>query len=189
MAFVIEQQFNEAQYHYDREGDVLYVSFGPPIPAVTIAVEDWFLIRLTPGVPPRICGFTFVGFKRLFQKIRPDLIKELPERVERLKKAQFVVAYSDETDTVTMRFEQEQPAYYERFDEDIYLERALLNGDIIGFKLTHYMQNGVVSMERLVESMLDALFAPAGSPPDPADALTRAFLEHINLPKLLAAAA
>ena|SRR5215831_265758 len=127
MAFVIKQHFEQAQYHDDREGDVLYVSCGPPFPAVTIAVEDWFLIRLTVGVA-RICGFTFVGFKRLFEKIRPDLIKALPERVERLKKAQFGAAYSDETDTLTVRFEQEQPAYNERFDEDIYLERALIGG-------------------------------------------------------------
>jgi uncharacterized protein YuzE len=188
MAFVIEQHFEQAQYHYDREGDVLYVSFGPPVPAVTMAVEDWFLIRLTLGVP-RICGFTLVGFKRLFEKIRPDLIKELPDRVERLKRAQFVAAYSDETDTLTVRFEPEQPAYYERLDEDIYLERALMGGDIIGFKLTRYTQSGVASMERLVTAVLDALFAPVDSPPRPADSLARALLEHIDLPKLLAAAA
>ena len=188
MAFVIKQHFEQVQYHYDREGDVLYVSFGPPVPAVTMAVEDWFLIRLTVGIP-RICGFTFVGFKRLFEKIRPDLIKELPERVERFKKAQFVAVYSDETDTLTLRFEEEQPAYYERFDEAIYLERALMGGDIIGFKLTHYTQSGVASMGRLITAALDALFAPADTPPGPADTLTRAFLEHIDLPKLLAAAA
>jgi len=43
-------------------------------------------------------------------------------------------------------------------------------------------------MERLVTAVLDALFAPVDSPPRPADSLTRAFLEHIDLPKLLAAA-
>lgn len=188
MAFVIEQEFDQVQYRYDREGDVLYVSFGPPVPAVTVAIEDWFLIRLTPG-GLRICGFTFIGFKRLFAKIRPDLLKELPERVERLKKARFVLRYSDEADTLAIRFEQEQPAYYERFDEDIYLERALMGGDIIGLKLTHYTQGGAAAVERVVAAALDALFAPSGSSPGPADALTRAFLEHIDLPRLLAAAA
>lgn len=188
MAFVIEQQFDQVEYHYDREADVLYISFGPPAPAVSVVIEDWFIIRVTPGTP-RLCGFTLAGFKRLFSKIRPDLIKDLPARVERLKKARFSFHYSDETDTATFRFEEDQPAYYERLDEDIYLERAMLGGDIIGFKLTHYTERGAASMERIVSAMLDALFAPAGTPPSPADALTRAFLEHLDLPKLLAAAA
>jgi hypothetical protein len=39
MAFVIEQKLDEAQYHYDREGDVLSISFGPPLPAVSLTIE------------------------------------------------------------------------------------------------------------------------------------------------------
>jgi uncharacterized protein YuzE len=188
MAFIIEQQFDDVQHHYDREGDVLYISFGPPMPAVSIPVEDWFLIRITPKTP-RICGFTFIGFKRLFSKIRPDLIKELPARVERLKRAKFFAQYIDETDTFTIRFEEDQPAYYERLEDDIYTERALVSGDIIGFKLTHYTEHGAALMGKVVSAMLDALFAQEGTPPGPADALTRAFLEHLDLPKLLAAGA
>lgn len=188
MAFVIEQKFDDAQYQYDREGDVLSLSFGPPVPAVSLAVEDWLLIRVTPG-DLRICGLTFIGFKRLFSKIRPDLTKDLPARVERFKKARFLVRYSDETDTATFRFEEDQPSYYERLDEDVYLERAVFGADIVGFKLTHYTERGAATMERLVSAMLDALFAPAGTPPGPADALTRAFLEHLDIPKLLAVAA
>ena len=188
MAFVIEQQFDDVQHHYDREGDVLYISFGPPAPAISLAVEDWFIIRVAPETP-RICGFTMIGFKRLFSKIRPDLIKELPARVERLNKAHFLGRYADETDTLTVKFEVDQPAYYERFDNDIYLERALIGGDIIGFKLTHYTESGAASVEKVVSAMLDALFSEPGAPAGPADALTRAFLEHLDLPKLLAAAA
>ena len=187
MAFLIKQKFDDVQYHYDRVGDVLYLSFGPPVPAVTLAVEDWFLIRLTPDA--RIVGLTFVGFKRLFSKIRPDLIEELPERLERLKKACFVVEYSDTTDTATFRFEEEQPAYYERLDENIYVERSLLSTEIIGFKVTHYTERGAATIERLVSAILDALFAPQGTPPMPADALTRALLAHLDLPKLLEMAA
>jgi uncharacterized protein YuzE len=188
MAFVIEQQFDEVEYHYDRDGDVLYISFGPPVPALSIPIEDWFIIRISAGAP-RLCGFTLVGFKRVFAKIRPDLIKELPMRVERLKRARFAFRYSDDTDTATFRFEEDQPAYYERLDEDIYLERAVIGGEIIGFKLMHYTERGAASMERLASAMLDALFAPADIPSGPADALTRAFLEHLDLPKMLAAAA
>ncbi len=188
MAFVVEQQLEQPEYLYDNQGDVLYISFGPPVPAVSLAVEDWLIIRITPD-PPRICGLTLVGFKRLFSQIRPDLIEELPTRVDRLKRAHFVASYSDEADTLTLRFEREQPAYYERFGEDIYLERTLVGGDIIGFKLTHYTERGTASMEGLLSAMLDALFGSTGPPSPPAEALTRAFLEHLDLPKLLTAAA
>ncbi len=68
MAFVIEQQFDDVQFHYDREGDVLYISFGPPAPAVSLGVEDWFVIRLSPE-SPRLLGFTMIGFKRIAAKI------------------------------------------------------------------------------------------------------------------------
>lgn len=188
MAFVIEQRFEDAQHEYDREADVLYVSFGPPRPSVALAVEDWLAIRITPSAP-QICGFTIIGFKRIFSRIRPDLIENLPERVARLKTAHFLVQYSDETDTLTFRFEEEQPAYFERFGDNIYLERALVGREIVGFKITRYTEQGGVAMEELLSSMIGALFAAPGTPLSPADALTRAFLEHLDIPKLLSLAA
>ncbi|MBI3578104.1 MAG: hypothetical protein HY089_01670 [Ignavibacteriales bacterium] len=184
MAFVIEQLFNNVQHHYDPQGDVLYISFGPPVPAITIDVEDWFAIRLAPS-PPWLCGFTLVGFKRLFSKIRPDLIKELPERVARINKGRFILNYSDELDALIIRFEEDQPAYYEEFENYIYLEKSLISGEIIGFKITHYTDQGTHAIEALLAAMLDAMFAPVDSPPGPADKLTRAFFEHLNLPNLL----
>lgn len=187
MAFVIDQQFDDAQYQYDREGDVLYISFGPPVPAVSLSVEGWFVIRMVPGTF-RICGVTIIGFKRLFSKVRPDLIKDLPARVERLRRAHFQARYVDETDTLTVRFEADQPAYYERFGEDMYLEKSLMGGDVLGFKLTHYTERGMALVGSVTSAVLDALFAPAGTPEGPADALARAFLDHLDLPKLLAVA-
>lgn len=184
MAFVMTQQFDEVEHHYDREGDVLYVSFGPPVPAVSLTIEDWLVIRMTPEAP-RIAGFTIIGFKRLFSKIRPDLIQEFPTRVERLKRAHFQIRFADETDTLTFRFEDEQPAYYERFGEDIYLERAVVGGNLIGFKITHYTERGIVALSGLLSAMLDALFAPPDSSQRQTDDLTRAFLEHLNLPQIL----
>lgn len=188
MAFVIEQRFEDAQYEYDREADVLYISFGPPRPAVVVAVEDWLAMRITPS-PPQICGFTFIGFKRIFSRVRPDLIEELPERIGRLEKARFLVDYSDETDTITFRFEEEQPAYYERFSDNIYLERSLVGGGIVGFKITRYTEQGEAAMEKLLSSMIEAIFAPPGDVRGPVDALTRAFLEHLDIARLLSIAA
>lgn len=188
MAFVIEQKFDQVEHRYDRDGDVLYLSFGPPVPAIGLAVEDWLVVRITPGVP-QICGVTIVGFKRLFGGIRPDLAKDLEARVDRLKKAHFVARYADETDTLTFRMEEEQPAYYERFEQDIFLERALVGGQIIGVKLTHYTECGSASIEKLLSSMLDALFASPGTDSGSADALTKAFLRHLDIPRLLSLAA
>ena len=188
MAFVIEQRFEDTQYEYDREADVLYISFGPPRPAVALTVEDWFAIRITPSAP-QICGLTIVGFKRIFSRVRPDLIEELPERIGRLEKARFLVDYSDETDTLTFRFEEEQPAYYERFSDNIYLERSLVGGEIVGFKITRYTEQGESAMEKLLSSMIEALFAAPGTAHGPADALARAFLEHLDIGRLLSVAA
>lgn len=184
----MEQRFDEVQHDYDREADVLYISFGPPRPSVTLAVEDWLAIRVTPSAP-QICGLTIIGFKRIFAKIRPDLIESLPSRIDKLKTARFLVQYFDETDTLTFRFEEEQPAYYERFDDNIYLEKSLVGMGIVGFKITRYTESGESAMERLLSSMIDALFTPAGTPLGPADALTRAFIEHLDIPKLLSLAA
>jgi uncharacterized protein YuzE len=189
MAFVIEQRFESPQHSYDAEGDVLYISFGAPEPCVVLAVEDWLAIRITPSVPPQICGLTIIGFRHIFSRIRPDLLENLPERVDRLKRARFLVQYSDETDALTFRFEEEQPAYYERFDDNIFLERSLVEGGIVGFKITRFTEQGTTAMEQLLSSMIEALFAPPGTVPSPADALTRAFLEHLNIPALLSLAA
>jgi len=188
MAFVIEQRFEDTQYGYDRETDVLYISFGPPRPAVALTVEDWLAIRITPSAP-QICGLTIIGFKRIFSRVRPDLIEELLERIGRLEKARFHVDYSDETDTLTFRFEEEQPAYYERFSDNIYLERSLVGGEIVGFKITRYTEQGAAAMEKLLSSMIEALFAVPGTVSGPADALTRAFLEHLDIARLLSIAA
>jgi hypothetical protein len=187
MAFVIEQQFDTIEHRYDRDGDVLYLSFGPPVPSVSLVVEDWLILRIAPGVP-QICGVTIIGFKKIFSKIRPDLIEELPARIVALQKARFIARYSDETDTLTFRFEDEQPAYYERFDSDVYVERTIVDGRIIGLKITHYTERGEAALGKVLVALIDALFAPPGAT-CPADALTRAFLEHLDLPRLLAIAA
>ena len=188
MAFVIEQRFEDAQHEYDREADVLYIYFGSPRPAVALTVEDWLVIRMTPS-PPQICGLTIIGFKNILSNIRRDLIQELPERIDRLKKARLLVHYSDETDTLTYRFEEEQPAYYERFSDNVYLERSLAGAGIVGFKITRYTEQGEAALEKLLSSMIEALFAAPGAPGGPADALTRAFLEHLDIGRFLSVAA
>jgi hypothetical protein len=188
MAFVIEQEFDPMEHSYDREGDVLYLSFGPPMPAVSLVLEDWLVLRMSPSLPVRFLGMTIIGFRKLFSKVRPDLIEELPARVERLKKTRLVVDYSDTSDTCTFRFEGEEPAYYERFGENIYLERAILDNHITGLKITDYTERGQAAIKEVLTAVLDSLFAAPGTTTI-ADGLTRAFLDHFDLPRLLVSAA
>lgn len=188
MAFVIEQRLDEAQHHYDKDGDVLYVSFGPPMPAVSVNIEDWLILRITPG-GRHLCGLTIIGFKRLFEAVRPELITELPERLDRISQARFVATYADDADTLTVRFEEEQPVYYEPFVENVYLERALFGDDIIGFRVTHYTEHGTQALDRLLESILDTLFTPGAQLNTNASALTRVLLQRLDIPKLLSTAA
>jgi hypothetical protein len=120
--------------------------------------------------------------------MRPDLLEELPARVARLQKAHFIARYSDDTDTLTFRFEEEQPAYYERFESNAYLETTIIDGRIIGLKITHYTERGEKALEKVLIAVIDPLFAPPGTT-SRADALTRALLEHLDLPRLLTIAA
>ncbi|MBI1941856.1 MAG: hypothetical protein HYS33_10160, partial [Acidobacteria bacterium] len=85
MAFEVVQEFNfeKLEYSYDRRGDVLEISFGPPVPAIALQVEDWLAIRMR-AEPPYLQGMTVVGFKRLFEKINRYVEEELPQRMKRL---------------------------------------------------------------------------------------------------------
>ncbi len=85
MAFRLVQEFKfeNVDYAYDRQGDVLDISFGPPAPAIALQVEDWLAIQLRLN-PPLLQGMTIVGFKKIFEKINRYAERELPERMERL---------------------------------------------------------------------------------------------------------
>jgi len=69
------------------------------------------------------------------------------------------------------------------------LERSLAGTGIVGFKITRYTEQGGAALERLLSSMIEALFAAPGASYGPADALTRAFLEHLDIRRLLSVAA
>ena len=116
MAYKLVQEFRfeEVDYSYDRRGDVLDVSFGPPAPAIALQVEDWLAIQVRLN-PPSLQGMTIVGFKKIFEKISRYAEKELPKRMRRLAKVKMSIAYDDESDTL---------AY--RWDEDAFSVRRLL---------------------------------------------------------------
>lgn len=49
---------------YDREADVLYVSFGSPRPALGLKLGDGVVARYVEKTG-EIVGFTFVGLRRV----------------------------------------------------------------------------------------------------------------------------
>ncbi len=65
-----------------------------------------------------------------------------------------------------------------------------MGGDgIIGFKITRYTEKGAAALAQLLSSIIDALFAEPGVSRGPADALARAFLEHLHIKSFLSEAA
>jgi hypothetical protein len=118
MAFQLVQNFNfdRLDHSYDREGDVLDVSFGPPIPAIALQVEDWLTIRVREQ-PPFLQGMTIVGFKRIFEEVNRCIEKELPQRMKRLANAAVEISYDDGTDTLIMRTREEPSGRRKRVKE------------------------------------------------------------------------
>jgi hypothetical protein len=107
MAFQLVQEFKfeKLNYSYDRRGDVLDISFGPPVPAIALQVEDWLAIQVRLN-PPSLQGMTIVGFKRIFEKINRYAEKELPKRMRTLATVKLSVSYDNDSDTLVMRWDE-----------------------------------------------------------------------------------
>jgi len=105
MAFQLVQElkFEKLDYSYDRRGDVLDISFGPPAPAIALQVEDWLAIHVRLN-PPSLQGMTIVGFKTIFEKINRYAEKELQGRMKKLATAKLTTVYDNDSDTVVMRW-------------------------------------------------------------------------------------
>lgn len=60
----------EADMDYDRAADVLYISLGPPRPAVGLEPEEGLVLRLDPETD-ELVGVTIVGARARLQP-QPD---------------------------------------------------------------------------------------------------------------------
>jgi len=100
------EKSDKVDYSYDRRGDVLDISFGPPAPAIALQVEDWLAIQVRLS-PPSLQAMTIVGFNRIFEKINRYAEKELPQRMRKLATVKLSIAYDNESDTLVMRWEEE----------------------------------------------------------------------------------
>jgi len=76
--------------NYDRETDVLYVSFGHSKHVTGVELADNILLRLdsgkTTGEPPRAIGLTFISFSHMMAyhrdkplRISLDRLRNLPD--------------------------------------------------------------------------------------------------------------
>ncbi len=120
MAFEVAQEFKfeNMDYSYDRTGDVLDISFGPPAPAIALQVEDWLALQIRLN-PPALQGMTIVGFKKIFEKINRYAEKELPDRMNILRdvRIRISISYDDASDTVVYRWEHERSAFDRLLDK------------------------------------------------------------------------
>ncbi len=74
---------------YDRKADVLYISFGPPRPAIGLETEEGLVLRLDPDTD-ELVGVTIVGARaRLTQQPdwRPAPFESQPALWETAKRA------------------------------------------------------------------------------------------------------
>jgi hypothetical protein len=71
---------NNTKLNYDKEADVLYVSFGRSEHVTGVELADNILLRLdtgkTAGTDPRAVGLTFISFSHMMS--RPDRSLHIP---------------------------------------------------------------------------------------------------------------
>ncbi len=192
MAFQLVQAFNfdDVQYSYDRTGNVLYISFGLPRPAVAVQVEDWLAIRLA-NTPPLFAGLTIVGFKRIFERINRYIEAELPERIDRLARLTLKISYDIQSDTLVMRAEDSESSVplFEPLAPNIYLEKRVPSKDVVGIKITEYTKCGPRAVETMLGKIVDTLFEASSPPDENAHLLTDVALRAIDWAKVAAIAA
>jgi hypothetical protein len=81
---------SKIKYHYDKDADVLYVSFGRSEHVTGVELMENILLRLDTGKvsgrPPKAVGLTFISFEHLMAHrqdkpltISIDSLRNLPE--------------------------------------------------------------------------------------------------------------
>ena len=192
MAFQVVQTFNfeNVEYSYDRMADVLYISFGPPVPAVAVQVEDWLALRISLQ-PPVIVGMTVVGFKRIFEKINRYVEQELPERIERLTNVSLNIFYDDVTDTLIARLTEELPflTVFEPLAANVYLEKSVPSKDIVGVKILEYTKCGPSAIEAFFGTIIDTIFESQPRRDENAHLITNVLIRHLDRKRLASLAA
>lgn len=206
MAFQVVQTFRfaRAEYSYDRTGDVLYISFGPPAPAIAIQVEDWLALRIRLQ-PPLLVGMTVVGFKKIFEKVNRYIEQELPARIKTLTDVSLNMSYDDLTDTLMVRlaervfllerirklfgYSKPEASIFEPLLPNVYIEKRLPSKDAIGFKILEYTRCGPAAIEAFFGAIVDTIFEPDRCREENARLITNALIRPLDIDRLAALAA
>lgn len=213
MAFRLVQEFKfeNLNYSYDRQGDVLEISFGPPAPAIALQVEDWLAIQLRIN-PPSLQGITIVGFRKIFEKINRYAERELPDRMNRLAKVKMSISYDDGSDTLVYRWDEDEspvprelkPTIFEPFSksgsdalsanmaeqplQNVYLEKALPSKEIVGLKILEFTKSGPAASEGILGAIIDTIFESNADYDENVQLITDELVQHLDLQKLAALA-
>lgn len=162
-------------------------------------------IRLS-SQPPFLVGMTIVGFKRIFERINQYIEHELPERIERLSRVFVSISYNDDTDTLVMRFEEQErwlrkwlkrlwrtpkakPSIFEPFVANVYVEKSLPSKDIVGFKILDFTKSGQIAAEAFFEKIVDTILEPHPEDDENAHLVTNALIGRLDWKKLATLAA
>ncbi len=207
MAFELVQKFKfeRVDYSYNRESDVLDISFGPPAPAVALQVEDWLAIRIQLD-PPNLQGMTIVGFRKIFEKINRYAEKELPRRMKRLVSVslEISISYDDQTDTLIMRWDEklsgwpwlskgllkrkrQKPSIFEALSREpfdslrtVYVEKALPSKEVVGLKIFEFTKCGPAAIEAFLGAIVDTIFDPNTKHDENAHLITNALIQRLD---------
>jgi hypothetical protein len=211
LAFNLVQkfEFDRVAYSYDRSGDVLDVSFGPPAPAVAVQVEDWLAIRMTVA-PPYFQGFTIVGFRKIFERLNRYVERELPERMKRLARTSVEVSFSydDQSDTLIIRRTEQisgwhglvekllhrrrsKPTIFERLSShledslrNVYVEKTLPSKEIVGVKILEFTKVGPAAVEGFLGAMIDSIFEARVEYDENAHLIANVLIASLDWPRL-----
>lgn len=201
MAFQVVQEikFPKVEYHYDHEGDVLFVSFGPSVPAIALQVEDWLALHVGLN-PPFLQGMTIVGFKRVFEKINRYVEQELPERIQKIANLSIRITYDDETDILMVSYKERlsflkqiwnvlarsksQASIFEPLVENVYVEKSLPSKELIGFKILEYTKCGESAIEDLFGTIIDTIFEEQQRYNENAHLVTDTLIRYLDQKKL-----
>jgi hypothetical protein len=183
MAFELAQtiNFGDVRHTYDRAGDVLYLSFGQPVPAAVVQVEDWLALRISI-TPPALVGMTIVGFRAIFRKIRPYIERELPGRIERLATLSMSVRYDEEKDALVIREERTGPglSLFEPLAPNLYVEKTVPSKDVVGIKIMDFTRQGPEAIKTMFGLIVDTLFDPMAPRDENADLITKAVMRRFD---------
>jgi len=202
-------EFESVDYSYDRSGDVLDISFGPPVPGVALQVEDWLAIRMHVA-PPYFQGMTIVGFRKIFEKINRYVEKELPKRMQKLARTSIEMSFSydDQSDTLIIRWTEElsgwrrlaeklfqqrrtKPSIFETLSShpedslrNVYVEKTLPSKQIVGVKILEFTKVGPAAIEGILGAMIDTIFEPRAEHDENAHLITNTLIENLDWTRL-----